>query len=171
MNARAIAALVVLTVASAGAAEVAPSPELAKLKESYQAEIARVSEPVTKRYAEVLTRLQETFTKAGQLDKALAVKAELDGLVQQKKRLSDKDLDESRWRWGSGGTLTLHRQNRAMHTAWNSPGTWKRMDALTVLVTKGDGTKFTVTFTDGGLTAASVNSDGGGKTSLTRVTE
>jgi len=165
--------IALLSVSWATAEDSSIPPELEKLRESYQAEIARLNEPVTKRYAESLARLQETYTRAGQLDKALAVKGELDELVQQqvrsKTRLSEKDLDESRWLWGSGGTLTLHRQNKAAHTAWTSTGVWRRIGDLKVLVTKPDGTKFTLVFTDSGLTSGLATSETGGKTTLTRV--
>lgn len=147
--------------------------ELEKLRESYQTEIARLTEPTTRRYAEALTRLQENYKRAGQLDKALAVKAELEDLVAQhnksKTRLSDKDLEGSLWQWGSGGTLTLLRQNKAEHTAWGRPGVWKRVEDLKVLVTKPDGGTFTVVFTDGTLTSGAVTSDTGTKTTLTRI--
>lgn len=153
--------------------ESAVPVELEKLKENYQAEITRVTEPTKRRYAEALTRLQENYQRAGQTDKAQAVKAELDDLIEQhnkaKTRLNDKDLDGSLWQWGSGGTLTLHRQNKAEHTAWGRPGVWKRIEDLKVLVTKPDGGTFTVVFTDGTLTSGSVTSDTGTKTTLTRM--
>lgn len=153
--------------------EPAVPVELEKLKETYQAEMARVTEPTNRRYAEALTRLQENYQRAGQADKALAVKAELDDFIEQHKkgktRLNDKDLDGSLWQWGSGGTLTLHRQNKAEHTAWGKPGVWKRIEDLKILVTKPDGGTFTVVFTDGTLTSGSVTSDTGTKTTLTRM--
>jgi hypothetical protein len=169
----AMAAFLLLSSSLAPAADTAAPPELAKLKETYQTEIARLTEPVTKRYAEALNRLQQTYTKAGQLDKAMVVKGELDLLIQQrnenKTRITDRDLDESRWIWGSGGTLTLHRQNKAMHTAWTTPGVWKRLTDLTVLLTKSDGTKMTIVFVDGELTAGEIIAETGGKTTLTRL--
>jgi hypothetical protein len=67
-----------LLVAGQEAAK-APS-ELTQLKKSYDQAIERATSPIKKTFETELERLMTTFTKAGKLDAALAVKQELEAL-------------------------------------------------------------------------------------------
>ncbi|MBL9143430.1 MAG: hypothetical protein JNM99_07070 [Verrucomicrobiaceae bacterium] len=53
------------------------SPELARLKTSYQAAVTKAVTPLTSTYRKELERLMDGFTRAGKLDQALQVKKEL----------------------------------------------------------------------------------------------
>jgi hypothetical protein len=56
----------------------AEPPQLTALRQSYQQARTRVTEPIDTRYRQDLQRLLEASTRAGKLDEALAVKAEMD---------------------------------------------------------------------------------------------
>lgn len=63
-----------------GLAQEAVSPELARLKTSYQAAVTKAVSPLTATYRKELERLMDSFTRAGKLDQALQVKKELASL-------------------------------------------------------------------------------------------
>jgi len=75
----------ILTVSLASvlfAQDSAKEPEeLASLRDSYQAAIARATTPLTKTYVTELERLRTDFTKKGDLQAALAVDTELRALT------------------------------------------------------------------------------------------
>lgn len=72
-----IATLVSSTFAIPLWSQDALSPELARLKTSYQAAVTKAVTPLTSTYRKELERLMDGFTRAGKLDQALQVKKEL----------------------------------------------------------------------------------------------
>ena len=72
-----IAALVLATSTIQLWSQEALSPELARLKTSYQAAVTKAVTPLTSTYRKELERLMDGFTRAGKLDQALQVKKEL----------------------------------------------------------------------------------------------
>lgn len=75
-----------LTLASVLAAQEAQqTPEkLSALRTAYQSAITRATDPITKTYGTELERLKVEFTQKGDLQSALAVDAELKGLIVSK---------------------------------------------------------------------------------------
>ncbi len=73
---------------------VGEEPErLRSLKESYHRELQRVAGPVTKKYESALEALMESYAKAGNLEAALSVKAELEKLKEAAS--GDQAVDKS----------------------------------------------------------------------------
>ena len=77
------AALFALAIVACGMgqclSEEVKSDPLEKLRFSYEVQLERVAMPVTKGYLAALTRLQEEYSKAGDLAGAVAVRAEKEG--------------------------------------------------------------------------------------------
>ena len=149
--------------------------ELLKLRDSYEAEIKRVTEVPKRKYGEALGRLQAFYTKNGELDKALIVREEIQMLSQtpadaKKVAANMKVLDGSEWQWGSGGTVKLERNGEAIHTAWSTPGQWKRVNNVTITIQRpGGDPPMTVVFSDQNLTDAVVTSHLNTTTTIKRI--
>lgn len=149
--------------------------ELLKLRASYDAEIKRLTETPKRKYVEALERLQAFYTKNGELDKALIVREEIQTAAQdpaeaKKMAANSKLLDGSEWQWGSGGTLKLERNGDAIHTAWATPGQWKKINSVTITIQRpGGDPPMTVVFSDQNLTDAVVTSHLNTTTTIKRI--
>ncbi|HRQ89510.1 MAG TPA: hypothetical protein PLA50_11970 [Bacteroidia bacterium] len=158
----------------ADAQEPQAPEELAKLRSAYDTEISRVTDPVRKRYLDALQRLQEQYTRSGELDKALVVLGEIERESAEggKAALTTRTLGGTTWKWGSGGTLKLERGGKAAHSTWGRPGSWKRIDNLSIeLQRPGGDPPMKVVFSDETLNNAVVTSHLGTSTTLTRIAE
>jgi len=150
-------------------------PELLKLRASFDAEMKRVTETPKRRYVEALERLQEFYTRNGALEKALIVREEIQTLAQnpgdtKKAEVNLKLLDDSEWQWGSGGTLKLERNGDAIHSAWSTPGQWKKINNVTITIQRpGGDPPMTVVFSDQNLTDAVVTSHLNTTTTIKRI--
>ncbi len=170
-----ICSFLVLSVSFAFAADKASPAELLKLRASYEAELSRVTEPVNRKYLDALQKLQEFYTKNGDLDKALIVREEMQlagqsNAVEKKLTIAAKDLEGSEWQWGTGGTLKLEKSGKAIHTAWPSPGVWKKVNNVTITLQRpGGDPPMTVVFSDQELSSATVTSHLGTTTTISRV--
>jgi hypothetical protein len=79
-------------------------------------------------------------------------------------------LNDSEWKWGSGGILKLQKGGVATHTAWKAPGSWKlAADNSLSLQRPGNDPPMTVVFSTPQLTQGSVTSHTGSQTTLTRI--
>lgn len=167
--------VLVLTSSAAAAQEAAAPEELQRLRAAYDTEIKRVTEVPKQRYLEALERLQASYTKEGDLDKALLVKEEIRVISEEAAAapamaVNDRILNGSEWLWGSGGTLKLERNGDAIHTAWSVPGSWKKMrDGTLSLQRPGGDPPMTVKFADENLLNAVVTSHLGTTTTIRRV--
>lgn len=156
---------------SAAIAQDAPE-ELVKLRRSYESEIARITEPTRKRYLDALQRLQEQYTRSGEIDKALRIKEEMEkeAAAKGKETITTRTLGGTDWQWGSGGILKLERGGKASHSLWSAPGTWKRIDELSISVQRpGSDPPMTAVFSDEELTSAVITSHLGTSTTLTKI--
>ncbi len=156
--------------------EDAPVPtELLKLRSSYEAEIKRVTETPKRKYAEALEKLQAWYTKNGELDKALIVREEIQMTMRDQGEAKKMDanlkvLDGSEWQWGSGGTLKLEKNGDAVHTAWATPGQWKKVNNISITIQRpGGDPPMTVIFSDQTLMDATVTSHLGTTTTIRRI--
>ena len=150
--------------------------ELVKLRASYESEIARITQPTRKRYLEALQRLQEQYTRSGELDKALVVRKDMQkesaAAEGDKPPLTTRSLGGTEWQWGSGGVLKLERGGKATHSTWGAPGSWKRIDDLSIALQRpGGGPPMTAAVSDEELTSAVITSHVVASTTLTRIAE
>lgn len=142
--------------------------ELEALSDSHEREKARILAPVELKYDRALSELLQKLTKAGRLEEAIAVK----NLIEDRSNGADGDwlrTEDTKWKWGSGGQLTLQKNRRALHSKWRGPGKWTRVSEDTVeLIGFGD-RKFTLKFRD--KTSAAVIGPDGATTLITRLEE
>lgn len=154
------ATFIILFAASAAAEEL--PGELDVLKDAYDREIRRLTEPVNRKYDDALRELKIRYTKAGRLDDALAV----DKILQERHPEEFEDpLNDSKWKWASGGELTFKADGSATHTRWRAPGTWERQEDGTVILKSGS--VHTVKFLEDGT--GIVQAVGGGSTTITPI--
>jgi hypothetical protein len=144
MNLKTLAVTLTFTVSSCSPLF---STELDALTDSYEREKARVLAPVESGYDRALKELLLKYTKAGRLAEANTVQALLDdrnnGGGGDWLRTAD-----TRWKWDSGGELTLQKNQRALHTKWPKPGKWTRTSEDTIEMIDGYDRKFTIKFKD-----------------------
>lgn len=142
--------------------------ELETLTGSYEREKERVLAPVELKYDKALNELLLKYTKAGRLAEANAVKA----LIQDRGNGANGDwlrTEDTRWKWESGGRLTLQKNRRALHTKWRGPGKWTRTSEDTIELIDFVDRKFIIKFKD--RKAAAVIGPDGSTTLITRLEE
>lgn len=144
------------------------SNELETLSQAYEREKARVLAPVELKYQKALEELLLKYTKAGRLNEATAVQA----LLADRNNEGGGDwlrTADTKWKWNSGGVLTLQKNLRALHTKWPKPGKWTRTGEDTIEMIDGYDRKFTVKFKD--RKAAAVIGPDGSTTLITILEE
>lgn len=79
MNTKLIAGSVLFMATMLGelAAQVADPPEMVRLRSSYEAAVSRTMRPLTETYISELTKVKDSYTKAGKLDEAVRVDTEI----------------------------------------------------------------------------------------------
>ena len=130
--------------------------EVAKAKASYEASIYKAAEELRKK----LQQAQEQATKAGDLDKALAIRAAMDKLPKAPKADAPakapeiKDRIVGKWR-ANGAVFTFNVNGTVEHSAGQT-GTWK-MDKTqkAVFIMWNSGLTDTMVMPDEGATSTS----------------
>lgn len=85
MKLKLIASSVVFMASLMGhvAAQVVEPPEMVRLRTSYEAAVARSVRPLTETYIAELMKVQDSYTKAGKLDEAVAIANEVKVMKQR----------------------------------------------------------------------------------------
>jgi hypothetical protein len=94
-------------------AQSSPEPaELTKLRVSWSSAKAEAVKPLDVKYASALTAMKERFTKAGNLDAAIAVDKELKAVLAAAevtlKAQQDSPTHIGEWQWGQDHRLRFH---------------------------------------------------------------
>ena len=109
--------IVILTAATVSFGENPNEPkELVSLRESYQKARTTAMAPIEKKYSDALASMKERLTKAGNLEGALAVDAELKTLIPPISPDKDGKLRLSKLKTVEEFTAWL------MTTTWKNPG-------------------------------------------------
>ena len=139
--------------------------DLETLIQSYEREKARVLAPVEQKYEQALEELKLKYTKAGQLDEAVAVAA----ILNERKGLRSGDWlrkAKTTWKWHSGGQLDILPNGESAHSKWKARGTWKRLDETSIQIINDREQMFTVVFNEE-QNSADGTAKNGWKTQLT----
>jgi hypothetical protein len=140
--------------------------ELESLRSGWKEARIRALEPVDRKYLAALETLKARLTKAGDLDGAVKVGKEIEAVSVW---FSDSSLDEkrieSRWKWGSGGTLTLMSDGKARHSAWSGYGAWSKLKNGNLVIQSSNGTAFLAVLDSSGSGVVTAL-DGSGTTSI-----
>ena len=154
--------LIVNAVAAMSVMGAIPS-ELEKLEKERVGEIAEVNS----NYVKQLEKLKLKYMKKGDLDSANMVQSKIDSISTPNQKPQKDQLEDSRWAWGSGGTLTLQKNGVARHTSWgHRSGKWKKYNDGTMTITVGSSV-FKVTFIDD-VQGQVIHKKTGAKTTITR---
>lgn len=154
-----------MLVAAAGAEK--PS-ELESLRAGWQEARKRALDTVDRKYLTALESLKSRLTKAGNLDAAVSVGKEIESvsLLFAEADMGGKRID-SRWQWGSGGTLTLLSDGKARHSSWSGYGSWAKLKNGNLVIQSDNGTAFFAVIDSAGN--GKIRSlDGGGTTTIVK---
>ena len=107
------------------------SPPVQALVEAYEREKDRVLAPLDSNFEKALSELKVSYTQAGNLNGALAadalIKARVRGdSVVEKADGESKEKKATRWKWGSGGELTINANGTAKHSSWKRSAIWEQ---------------------------------------------
>ena len=84
--------------------------------------------------------------------------------------MSIRELEGTEWQWASGGTLRFEENGKATHTAWSTPGIWKKVNSVSITLQRpGGDPPMTVVFSDQRLNEAVITSHLGTSTTITRI--
>lgn len=72
-------------------------------------------------------------------------------IAQIREEGQQRTVPDTRWAWGSGGSLTLYGSGKARHTAWTKDGKWTKQEDGSVLLESPTGLAFTITFDKSGI--------------------
>ena len=94
-------------------------PEIEQLRANYNRELAQVQSPVQRRYRDGLTQLKVRYTKAGQLEAAIAADAELKKLdMVTKHGNGDASVVErllgTKWEWYEGQSIEFRAAGKGV---------------------------------------------------------
>ena len=162
-------AVSILSAGSSFSDEEGELPDrLQSLVDSYDREKRRVLEPVNRKFDAALLELREQFTKAGRLEDAVATDKIIAARKEEDAPKKEVRKSTTRWKWGSGGTLTLEAGGKAMHSSWTEPGTWKDNPDGTVTLTSQYNVSI-ITFAEDGSGTVKAENSGGRGTTLTQI--
>jgi len=165
-------------VLAAGAEKGEPAPgklpeEANRLRQNFWEAAEHAVQPVRERYVADLKRLLEQYTRAGRLDDALAVKAELEASAHEGVESAadfERRLVGIKWMWNGGFEVEF----RADGTGTAFGLKWKTVRPYTVTYTFSNGNHGTVVFERNLSRAAAEEVNNGGKKyslTLTRAKE
>lgn len=163
--------LIAITLLSSAMAGDLPL-ELEILTGRYEGEKSRALAPIELSYDRELSRLKDRYTKAGNLDAAIAVDRVLKSREPKAAKEPEPSIiervagDDSVWIWQSGGELTLKKNGSASHSSWRIAAKWKKVADGKLSLSRDDGREFTVEFSD--ENNAVVTAAEGGQSKLTR---
>lgn len=132
--------------------------DIVRLKQTFLQDAERTVKPLRDRYVADLTRLLEQLTRAGKLDDALALKAEIASLAASGPALLEtvehfeSNLIGTSWLWGNKEKFTFATEGKA-------PGrkfTWKTLQPFTIEFEYPGGHHGTIVF-DPSLKTAKIN--------------
>lgn len=118
--------LILLTLTLAANAEVR---EMSRLRSQRDAQVAKID----RIYIRELEKVKIKYTKAADLQSAIAVQKEIDkfnavdsgGEDKQDKQKASVDFSkETLWKWGARETFTIRPQGRCRHSGWGGDGKW-----------------------------------------------
>ena len=151
-------------------------PDGKRLKEAFDAGLERQTKPLRDRYVADLTRLLEQVTRAGRLNDALAIKAEIAAVNASAGMTVGLTLDVKNTRWvitepGNPGRppgwIEL-RENGVGASSWNAdPYKWS-VTGRTVVFQQADGRTWRFKFNPNNLEATSDPRDSDGEHRLIR---
>jgi hypothetical protein len=140
--------------------------ECKELKKFYRQAVDRDAEPLREKYISELNRLLEQSSRAGKLEDAIAIKAELDAAATLRFPASATNFKNSRWQWlnlgepNSGKEWIEFHDDGIAKASWLAPLKWKIVDG-DLLVEQGDGRKFRF-YMDGTFKEGKTNPKEGG---------
>lgn len=141
-------------------AETGPLPhDVVKLKSQRDAKV----DEIDRAYLEELEKLRAKHESEG--TGAAPAIAKL--IAQIREEGEQRTVPDTRWAWGSGGSLTLYGSGKARHTAWDKDGKWKEMEDGTLLLQSATGLAFTITFDKSGIGRVKTL-DGSSSTTITK---
>ncbi|MDQ8189190.1 hypothetical protein [Roseibacillus persicicus] len=123
---------------------------------------------VNRIYLRELEELKVRYTKEGDLEMANKILAVISSF-----ELKEEDetwyLKVTKWRWESGGVLTLRSNGKATHTLWKYPGKWEKQDDGSIRLESNTANAFRVVFEDGVGKVTALRT--GSKTIITPLSE
>jgi hypothetical protein len=124
---------------TASAAEASgEAPEVAALRREFDKRKTEAIRPVFNWYEGELSRLERSFTTRGNLDAALAVRAEREAshlsLAQISVQAFKAVVDDSSWRWNGSTELTFRRDGVVDCPEWGRLGYVMRWQVVSPLV-------------------------------------
>lgn len=122
--------------------------DVVKLKSQRDAKVAEIDRV----FIAELEKLKTKYTKEGNHDAASGI-AKLIADTHGPDPFAKTDAEKvvTRYKWGTGGELTLYGTGRAKHSAWEKDGTWRKTEDGTILLESGNGLAFKVTFDNDGV--------------------
>ena len=135
--------------------------KLSRLRGSYNTAVDRVVTPLKKTYATELQRLKIEYTKAGNLEAALAVDAEIKNIEGKEGATKTKETNtcaftDTIWRQKIGGDVEFKSDGSYTETSqYHKPltGKWRRLTDTEVAVKRDDSTTWTfIILEDGTIT-------------------
>ncbi|MES2598193.1 MAG: hypothetical protein V4662_22860 [Verrucomicrobiota bacterium] len=131
-----IAVIVLVSWMSAARGQVPDPPEMVRLRGSYEAAMARTTRPLMETYIAELTKVKDSYTKAGKLDEAVRVDSEIKVMKERLAALGNPSVSRS-----GSGSLSPAKVARVTIPA-NDPngyqvGAVKRGDTITLEYQEG----------------------------------
>lgn len=131
----------------------------ARLQRAYQMATRQAIEPLRQRYLTDLKRLLDQTSRAGKLEEALAIKAEVDAASTGTASATDtpgefeRRLIGTTWMWSGAFRFSFAAEGK---TSGDRKFTWKTVKPFTIEYQFGDGYHGTIVF-ERGLTRAAIN--------------
>lgn len=139
-------------------------PDALELKGKRDAKVAEID----RAYAAALDKLQKKAMESGNLSAANEIQKEIERVTKNPFQDDSPKIEGSRWKWGSGGELSLMKGGRAEHSKWEKPGKWTQESDGAIRLVSDSGQEFLIRFAGDGTAVVMI--DGKAGTTITATT-